>query len=69
MSRQVFFRSANDYLTTEVYTGEKLLTGNRLGGPAVIEFFGTTVVVPPGFEARVDPYRSIVMRKLGRAGW
>jgi N-methylhydantoinase A len=67
-SRQVFFRSADDYMMTEVYTGEKLLTGNRLVGPAVIEFFGTTVVVPPDFEARVDPYRSIVLRKFGRPG-
>jgi N-methylhydantoinase A len=66
--RPVFFRSANDYMTTEVFTGEKLQTGNRLAGPAVIEFFGTTVVVPPEFEARVDPYRNIALRKLGRRG-
>src|SRR5687767_8919898 len=40
---------------TPVYDGEKLVAGNSIRGPAVIETADTTVVVHPGRRLRVDP--------------
>jgi N-methylhydantoinase A len=39
---------------TPVYDGEKLLVGNTVRGPAIIETSDTAVVVPPGRTLRVD---------------
>ena len=35
-------------LTTPFYDREKLGAGNRVDGPAVIEQYDTTTVIPPG---------------------
>jgi len=39
---------------TPVYDGERLLAGNALKGPAIVETADTTVVVHPGRTLRVD---------------
>ncbi|MED4957884.1 hydantoinase/oxoprolinase family protein, partial [Paenibacillus macerans] len=39
---------------TNIYDGSKLVPGNLIVGPAVIEQWGTTVVVYPGHEALID---------------
>ena len=39
---------------TPVYDGEKLVAGNRVRGPAIVETADTTVVVHPGSRLRVD---------------
>jgi N-methylhydantoinase A len=39
---------------TPVYDGERLLAGNAIKGPAIVETADTTVVVPPGRTLRVD---------------
>ncbi|HKP16838.1 MAG TPA: hydantoinase/oxoprolinase family protein [Gaiellaceae bacterium] len=43
------------------YDFERLLPGNVVPGPAVVWTPITTLVVPPGQEARVDEYRNLVM--------
>jgi N-methylhydantoinase A len=56
---------------TPVYDGEKLKPGNLIIGPAVIEQWGTTIVVYPGHEALIDAYRNCVIevkRETGK-GW
>jgi N-methylhydantoinase A len=65
LKRNVFFKNANDFLSTDVYIGEKLLAGNQVVGPAVIEYIGTTVVVPPNFEVEVDSFGNLSMSKSG----
>jgi N-methylhydantoinase A len=42
-----------------VYDFERLAPGARLAGPAVVERRDTTVLVPPGFGARMDAYRNL----------
>jgi N-methylhydantoinase A len=37
-----------------VYDGDRLVHGNRLAGPAIIESVNTTIVVPRGWSARYD---------------
>ncbi|MDE3077238.1 MAG: hypothetical protein KGJ86_17610, partial [Chloroflexota bacterium] len=50
---------------TPVYEGEKLLNGNVIEGPAIIEERTTTVVIPDGFRCEVDPSRNYVLRQGG----
>ena len=46
---------------TSVFDGTKLLSGNVIKGPAVIEEPTTTVVIPQGFTARVDDYKNYIL--------
>jgi N-methylhydantoinase A len=39
------------------------LIGKSLPGPLIVEEFDTTVVVPPGWQAEVDRYGNIILRK------
>lgn len=60
-SRGVLF--GKEVLATPVLEGESLTPGNRLEGPAIIEYYGTTVVVPPVWSALVDPYSNLQLRR------
>ena len=55
-AREVYWAEMKKSVPTEVYDGERLLPGNRLPGPAVIETADTTVVVRPGQAVRVDGF-------------
>jgi len=57
--RPVFFPGTGGFTSTPIYRGERLRSGNRLAGPAIIEYVTTSVVVPAGLAAEVDPYLSI----------
>ncbi len=61
--RSVFFRRANDFLETLIFDGDKLLTGNMISGPSIVEYSGTTVTIPPDFQLEVDSYRNLVMTR------
>ena len=37
----------------------------RLAGPAIVEERETTIVVPPGWEAKVDAYRNLILERAG----
>lgn len=60
--RAVFFKEKGGFVSTPVFDGEKLEAGQRLPGPAVVEYAGTTAVVLPDQEAEVDPYLNLVLR-------
>ncbi|HEU5024230.1 MAG TPA: hydantoinase/oxoprolinase family protein [Spirillospora sp.] len=57
-TRQVHF---DDWEETPVYRREKLAPGDAVDGPAVIEEFGSTVPLHPGFTARLDPHGDLVV--------
>ena len=65
--REVFWREYDGYVTTEIYDGEKLLHGNVVEGPAVIELPTTSIVVPPKVILNVDSFGNYVIR-VGRGG-
>jgi N-methylhydantoinase A len=44
-----------------VYDREKLMSGNRLSGPAIIEQMDSTTVVHPGQEAHIDRFGNIII--------
>ncbi|MDI5789219.1 hypothetical protein PO124_14665 [Bacillus licheniformis] len=53
------------YLTSNrrnaYFNGSMLEPGNLIVGPAIIEQWGTTIVVYPGHEALIDSYRNCVI--------
>jgi N-methylhydantoinase A len=64
-TRPVCFDTADGYVDTPVYWRPDLRDGDVVPGPAVIEEFGSTVPVHPGFEVRVDAWGNLVITKPG----
>ena len=62
-TRDVVFDVDGDTTTcaTPFYERERLGAGDRIEGPAIIEQYDTTTIVPPGFIVDVDRY------EIGRA--
>jgi N-methylhydantoinase A len=50
---------------TAIYRREGLAPGDTIEGPAVIEEFGSTVPLHPGFTARLDGYGNLVVTVRG----
>ncbi|HMH53340.1 MAG TPA: hydantoinase/oxoprolinase family protein [Candidatus Acidoferrum sp.] len=49
--------------SVEVYEREGLATSTTLRGPAIVEEFGATTVVPPDWSARVDESGNLVLER------
>jgi N-methylhydantoinase A len=49
-----------------VYRREKLAPGDAVEGPAVIEEYGSTLPLHPGFTARLDPHGDLVVTAAPR---
>jgi N-methylhydantoinase A/oxoprolinase/acetone carboxylase beta subunit len=54
-------------LATAVYDGERLESGNRIAGPAIVETRDTTVVVHPGTLLELEPLGNFVLTFGGAA--
>jgi N-methylhydantoinase A len=52
--REIYWPDLKKKRPTAVYDGERLVSGNSVPGPAIVETSDTTVVVPPGAELRLD---------------
>jgi N-methylhydantoinase A/oxoprolinase/acetone carboxylase beta subunit len=50
-----------DKVLTRYYDRASLRAGNRLLGPAIVNQYDSTTVVPPGISARVDRFGNIVI--------
>jgi N-methylhydantoinase A len=48
-------------IDTPVYDGEKVLAGNVIPGPAIIEETTTTVVIPKTYVCSVDKYKNYIL--------
>src|SRR3954449_1578826 len=59
-TRRVFF---DDWTETPTYDRPRLGPGDVVAGPAIIEEFGSTVPVHPGFRATVDEYGNLLLTK------
>jgi N-methylhydantoinase A len=53
-SRDAYFEAAGGFTETAVYDGAKVPAGAELVGPAIVEEATTTMVVDPGWRARLD---------------
>jgi len=58
--RDVFFKEFGGYRSTCLYDGDRLLTGNIIEGPAIVEEKAMTLVIPPGYVFEVDTYGNYV---------
>jgi 5-oxoprolinase (ATP-hydrolysing) len=61
--REAWFRVEGQLmeLPTRFFAREALAAGNRIEGPAVINQYDTTTVVPPGLTAEIDRFGNIVV--------
>lgn len=60
-SRKVYWQSWNGYVNSPVYRGEKLGPGNIVVGPAILETYGSTLVLQPEQELVVDELLNFVV--------
>jgi N-methylhydantoinase A len=60
-SRPVYFDG--DYVESAVWWRPDLAPGGTVTGPAVIEEYGSTVPLHPGFTATVDPIGNLVVNR------
>ncbi|WP_408896528.1 hydantoinase/oxoprolinase family protein [Nocardioides sp. R1-1] len=62
-TRSVCFDADAGYVETPVFWRPDLPAGQVLAGPVIIEEFGSTVPIHPGFTARVDDYANIIVTR------
>ncbi|HEX2705617.1 MAG TPA: hydantoinase/oxoprolinase family protein, partial [Candidatus Lustribacter sp.] len=62
-TRPVCFDTAGGYVETPLYWRADLRSGDALGGPVILEEYGSTVPVHPGFAVRVDAFGNLVITK------
>jgi N-methylhydantoinase A len=58
--RQAYFGPQAGQMPARVVTRASLLEG-PLAGPAIIEEFDTTIVIPPGWRAELDRFANVVL--------
>jgi N-methylhydantoinase A len=54
--RDAYFRDLGGFVKTPIYRGDKLVYGNRIDAPAIIEEATTTIVIFPGSKATVTKW-------------
>jgi N-methylhydantoinase A len=59
--RKVYFIQTG-WLETMVYSRDMLLPGNRIEGPAIIQQYDATSVIPPNWSAIVDGFSNLCLK-------
>lgn len=59
-TRRVYY---DDWCEAVIYDRAKLGAGHRIAGPSVVQEFGSTVPIHPGFDAEVDRYGNLIITK------
>lgn len=65
-SRPVCFDPDDGPVDTPVHWRPDLVAGSVVPGPAIIEEYGSTVPIHPGFTVRVDDFRNLVVTRSVR---
>jgi N-methylhydantoinase A len=61
--REVYDPVAGRFVNTPIYTGEELSAGNRLDGPAVVQYATTTLALCSGQRAEVNDLLAVEIRR------
>ena len=61
--RGVCFDAVEGYVDTPVVQRTALEPGQEVSGPVIIEEFGSTVPVHPGFQVRVDEFLNLIVTR------
>jgi N-methylhydantoinase A len=59
--RDVWLRETGAFVSCPLYDRERLLAGNRIEGPAIVEQMDATTLIVPGATATVDPYLNLLL--------
>ena len=62
--RQVYFDDAGGFVSCDIYHRAMLAPGSAIDGPAILENLDSTVVIDPGWQARIDGYGNCIMRPV-----
>ena len=62
-TRPVCFDASDGYVETPIVWRGDLAPGVRVAGPAIVEEFGSTVPIHPGFTATVDAYLNLIVTR------
>ncbi|HEX6249039.1 MAG TPA: hydantoinase/oxoprolinase family protein [Nocardioidaceae bacterium] len=65
--RAVSFDATEGFRDTPVYWRPDLAPGQTVAGPAVVEEFGSTVPLHPGFTGTVDAHRNLIVTREGQS--
>lgn len=65
--RPALFGGDGDWQATPVYDGAKMLGGNHVAGPAIIEEATTNVVLLPGWQATLHVSGTYLLTRMGSA--
>ncbi|MEP6817433.1 MAG: hydantoinase/oxoprolinase family protein, partial [Marmoricola sp.] len=65
-TRGVCFDAAKGYVDTPVFWRLDLPPGSTIEGPAILEEFGSTVPLHPGFVARIDDWLNVIVERSPR---
>jgi N-methylhydantoinase A len=60
-TRRVYFAEARGFVMTRIYDRDRLKNGARIEGPAIVEQFDSTTVLPPGTRSVVDEYLNLIV--------
>ena len=60
--RKVYWRTTG-WVNCPLYERTKLASGQVVTGPAIIEEYGSTVVVPGSWTVRPDSYDNLILEK------
>jgi len=59
------FLSGDAAVEAALYERDALEVGSVVAGPAIVEQFDATTVIPPGWTGRVDGHRNLMLEKKG----
>ena len=62
--RQVYFDVSEGFIPCGIYDRGKLAAGSSIDGPAILQNVDSTVVLDPGWRARIDEYGNCIMRPV-----
>jgi len=62
--RPVYFDDAGGFVSCDIYHRAMLAPGSAIDGPAILENLDSTVVIDPGWQARIDGYGNCIMRPV-----
>ncbi len=60
--RTIYFDGKAATIAT-LYERDQLNVGASIAGPAIVEQFDATTVLPPGWSGQVDGYRNLILKK------
>ena len=62
-TRPVFFFESHGFVPCPVYTRARLGAGASLTGPAIVEQYDSTTLIPPHCQASVDRYGNLILKR------